>query len=204
MAPDPLFHECYSWLGWTFLEWVGGVINPLRHRELGTVYVRTSVKSSVFRKYLNVSFTPTGKDLALLLSFLLLLLLESPYIIESIFQKWLLNSPYVFPYLYVAKYFVWEGRKESVTGIIFLRFILFIFRERGREGEREGEKHQSIASCTPRTEDLACNPGVCPDWNCIGNLLVCGLMPKPLSHTSQSMTGYFVLCTLLRKIYLFF
>ena len=42
-------------------------------------------------------------------------------------------------------------------------FYLFIFRERGREGEREGEKHQ-CASCAPPTGDLARNPGMCPDW----------------------------------------
>ena len=41
----------------------------------------------------------------------------------------------------------------------------FIFRQRGREGEREGEKHQCVvASCAPPTGDLACNPGMCPDW----------------------------------------
>ena len=35
----------------------------------------------------------------------------------------------------------------------------------GREAEREGEKHQCVvASCAPPTEDLACNPGMCPDW----------------------------------------
>ena len=40
-----------------------------------------------------------------------------------------------------------------------------MFRERGREGEREGEKHQCVvASCTPPTGDLACNPGTFPDW----------------------------------------
>ena len=40
-----------------------------------------------------------------------------------------------------------------------------MFRERGREGEREGEKHQHVvASHTPPTGDLACNPGMCPDW----------------------------------------
>ena len=45
------------------------------------------------------------------------------------------------------------------------RFYLFIFRERGREGEREGEKYQYVvASCTPPSEDLAHNPGMCPDW----------------------------------------
>ena len=46
----------------------------------------------------------------------------------------------------------------------FLRFYLFIFRERGREGEREGEKHQCVvASRTPPTGDLALDPGMCPD-----------------------------------------
>ena len=33
------------------------------------------------------------------------------------------------------------------------------------EGEREGEKHQCVvASRAPPTGDLACNPGMCPDW----------------------------------------
>ena len=48
---------------------------------------------------------------------------------------------------------------------IFLRFYLFIFRERGREGEREGEEqHCVVASHAPPTGDLAHNPGMCPDW----------------------------------------
>ena len=35
-------------------------------------------------------------------------------------------------------------------GIFFQRFYLFIFRQRGREGEREGEKHQCVvASLAP-------------------------------------------------------
>ena len=35
----------------------------------------------------------------------------------------------------------------------------------GREGEKEGQKHQCVvASQTPPTGDLACNPGMCPDW----------------------------------------
>ena len=46
----------------------------------------------------------------------------------------------------------------------FLRFYLFIFRERGRERERKGEKHHCVvASYMPPTGDLACNPGMCPD-----------------------------------------
>ena len=44
-------------------------------------------------------------------------------------------------------------------------FILKIFRERVKEGEKEGEKHQCVvASHAPPTGDLAGNPGMCPDW----------------------------------------
>ena len=33
------------------------------------------------------------------------------------------------------------------------------------EREREGEKHQCVvAPRVPPTGDLACNPGMCPDW----------------------------------------
>ena len=40
-----------------------------------------------------------------------------------------------------------------------------MFRERGREGEREGEKHQCvIASWAPPIGDLAHNPGMFRDW----------------------------------------
>ena len=46
---------------------------------------------------------------------------------------------------------------------IFLK-ILFISREKRKEGEREGEKHQCVvASCAPPSGDLARNPGMCPD-----------------------------------------
>ena len=48
---------------------------------------------------------------------------------------------------------------------LFLRFYLLIFREKGRERDREGEKHQCVvASHAPPTGDLAHNPGMCPDW----------------------------------------
>ena len=47
----------------------------------------------------------------------------------------------------------------------FFLKILLIFRERGREGAREGEKHQCVvASRAHPTGDLAHNPGMCPDW----------------------------------------
>ena len=46
--------------------------------------------------------------------------------------------------------------------MVFLK-TLFIFRE--KEGEIEGEKLQCVVTShmTP-TEDLAHNPGMCPDW----------------------------------------
>ena len=46
----------------------------------------------------------------------------------------------------------------------FFKFYLLIFRERGRERVREGEKHRVVASHAPPTGDLAHNPGMCPDW----------------------------------------
>ena len=53
----------------------------------------------------------------------------------------------------------------SLLFLFFKRFYLFIFREGGREGEREVEKHQCVvASRVPPTGDLARNPGMCPDW----------------------------------------
>ena len=44
-------------------------------------------------------------------------------------------------------------------------FYLFNFRERGKEGEREGEKHQYVlASPMSPAGDLAHNPGTSSDW----------------------------------------
>ena len=54
----------------------------------------------------------------------------------------------------------------QIHAFYFPNFIyLFLIRERGREGEKEGEKHQYVvASWVPSTGDLACNPGTCPGW----------------------------------------
>ena len=47
----------------------------------------------------------------------------------------------------------------------FLRFYLFIFRERKREEVGEGEKDQCVvASRASPMGNLAHNPGMCPDW----------------------------------------
>ena len=67
-------------------------------------------------------------------------------------------------------------------------FIYFIFTQRGREGEKEGEKHQCLAaSRAPPTGDLVCNPSMCPDlksnWQPFG-LQACA---QSLSYTSQGI-----------------
>ena len=65
-------------------------------------------------------------------------------------------------------YFLLEYIDFLILNHSFLkRFYLFIFRARGREGEKEGEKHPSaketlVASQTPPVGDLACHPGLCP------------------------------------------
>ena len=48
---------------------------------------------------------------------------------------------------------------RMLTSFHFLLFDVFILRERGREGEREGQKHPWVAT----TWDLARNPAMCPD-----------------------------------------
>ena len=59
----------------------------------------------------------------------------------------------------------------SHQNLWFFLKILFLFLERGerREKERERkidvqEKHQLITSLMSPTGDLACNPGMCPEW----------------------------------------
>ena len=53
----------------------------------------------------------------------------------------------------------------TLSNCNFFKEFIYLFLERGREGEREGEKHQPVvASHVPPTGDLAWNPGMCPDW----------------------------------------
>ena len=63
-----------------------------------------------------------------------------------------------------------EEERKWYTYIYIYHLFIFIylfFRERGREGGREGEKHQCVVvSHMSPTGDLACNPGTCPDVPC--------------------------------------
>ena len=52
-----------------------------------------------------------------------------------------------------------------LTFIDVFKDFIYLFLDWGREGEREGKKHQCVvASCAPATGDLAHNSGMCPDW----------------------------------------
>ena len=95
--------------------------------------------------------------------------------------------------------FIWKpqkyGQNLSTNALpllgFFKIFYLFIFRERGREGEREGEKHQCVvASHVAPTGELAHNPGMCPDWE--SNWRPFGSQPalNPLSYPIQDSTSF--------------
>ena len=85
--------------------------------------------------------------------------------------------------------------------LFFLRFYLFIFRERRREGEREGENHQCVvASHAPATVDLAHKSGMCPDQESNQQPLVCRMMLNPLSHSSQGPERIFRAVKILHMI----
>ena len=73
-------------------------------------------------------------------------------------------------YIFVIWLIILTGTKtvirilNKVFPIATCVFYFFIFRERGREGQRKGEKHLLVASCMLPTGDLAWKPGMCPDW----------------------------------------
>ena len=57
------------------------------------------------------------------------------------------------------------SQKSSLNWRSFFKKILFIFRERGREGERERNINVWLPLMHPLLGTwLACNPGMCPDW----------------------------------------
>ena len=74
--------------------------------------------------------------------------------------------------MYICTYSAWTSSLNSgfaypasYSILYFKKRFLLIFRERGREGERKGEKHQRVvASHMPSTGDQVCKSGMCPDW----------------------------------------
>ena len=77
------------------------------------------------------------------------------------------------------------GKKWHIYLFYFLKTdFIYLFWERGSEGEREGEEHPCVvASREPPTGDLARNPGVCPDWES-------NWQPFGLQAATQSEVAY--------------
>ena len=99
-------------------------------------------------------------------------LLDGTFSRQGLFLQLSLISSYTMPgRVKVREYnkcLLNEWAKSQIKLILselpFFKNNVIYFLERGSEGEREGEKHQSVvASYTPPTGDLACNPGTCPD-----------------------------------------
>ena len=103
--------------------------------------------------------------------------------------------------LFLCFYFVVEEEKRKIIpekkymgnlnhySFFKKKILLIYFLEKGREGEREGEKRQCVVvSSAPPTGDLARNPGMCPDWESNRRPFDSQAGTQPLSHTSQGST----------------
>ena len=67
----------------------------------------------------------------------------------------------------------------------FFKTLFILFLEKGREGETEGEKHQCVIPFwVSPTGDLACNSGMCPDWE--SNHRPFGLQAKCSNHWAKT------------------
>ena len=93
---------------------------------------------------------------------------------------------------FVGYVFLPEKKHQLMSFFSFQRFDLFIFRERGREGEGEGEKHQCVRKTLIRCLFH------CPTWNQAApkDMPWPGIKPatfsfaegqdtQPIEHTSQ-------------------
>ena len=71
-----------------------------------------------------------------------------------------------FKYTYVIVILIiWIFFLKIISCIFYFLNFIYLFLERGREKEREGQKHQCVVAFhTPPPGDLSCKPGMCPDW----------------------------------------
>ena len=91
-----------------------------------------------------------------------------------------------FPILYFTSLWLFCNYLFVLLLLFVFKIFIYLFLERGMEGEWEEEKYQCVvASHVAPTRDLAHNPGICPDNE--SNLRPFGSQPtlNPLSYTSQ-------------------
>ena len=89
--------------------------------------------------------------------------------------------------------FLKNYRLISLFCFLFFLKILFIFRERGRQREREGNISMWLPLACPQMGNLACNPGMCPDWETNQQRFGSQASTNPLSHTRQGSLFYFLI-----------
>ena len=89
----------------------------------------------------------------------------------------------------------------------FLKDFIYSFVERGEGREKDRERSISVwlpLACPP-TGDLACNPGMCPDWESICQPFGSQPTLNPLSYTNQSEIHFiFLLVPLVLEVHKYF
>ena len=76
-----------------------------------------------------------------------------------------------------------------ITSVFFKRFYLFVFRERGREGERKEEKHQCVIASGPKLGTCPATQACALTGNQTGDPLILRPLLNPLSYISQGITS---------------
>ena len=72
----------------------------------------------------------------------------------------------------------------------FKKYFIYLILERGKERERDREKHQCVvAPPMPPTGDLAGNPNTCPDWE--SNLCFTGWSSVHWATPARVLFGQF-------------
>ena len=95
--------------------------------------------------------------------------------------------------MYICTYSAWTSSLNSgfaypasYSILYFKKRFLLIFRERGREGERKGEKHQCVVVfCAPLLGTWTTTQACALTGNQTADPLVCRSLFIPLSCTSQ-------------------
>ena len=87
-----------------------------------------------------------------------------PCLSSAIITKWLPCAIMIHYQLLNISLHWWNLHPLKQIFYLF-KDCIYLFLERGREEEKDGEEHQCVvASCVHLTGDLAYNSGMCPDW----------------------------------------
>ena len=80
---------------------------------------------------------------------------------------------------------LWKHFCNSSLYIYIFKDFVYLFLERGREGEREGERHQCVVASYPLMRTWPITQAHALTGNRTGNPVVCRPVLHPLSNTSQ-------------------